>query len=432
MQSPTQNQTRSYARYRLLSSLGGKLADAIGVIITIKTLAAAEYGVIGTALGLMAVVGFLNLTPEDVLWRDLPRLRDKLSEHLAAFVWFWRLKFFLVAGVAIVFCALYGATHQSGSISLAVLVIVLLLQLLSISTLAEVPLFAGLQQRSGATFTLGVRLLWLAMLVPNFWFRSLNYYLIALATYATVTAGLAFWLLKTRLSVTFKIDTGKAWATVRDAAMDLTLWLHLSGRARAFLQRGDLAILGGMGVSLAALGGYTVAINLVTFAFLVPGVFENVAAVSFAHDPQRRAANLRKYLGITAGLSAAQFVGGMIFGKFALQLLRVQDIENTYLVFQILLAGTSILTAAGPTVAYAMCFRPMRELFARVFLPAAALYALTVWLLSAQAGMLGAALGHATLCALTGVGMILYVWVGRDEETKVGERTAEAESTFQE
>ena len=180
----------------MLSSLGGKLADALAVLIAIRTLPAEQYGIIGTALGVMAVVGFVNLTPEDILWRDMPRLRDRLSEHLSAYFWFWLVKSVGIAAVTAVFCSIYGLTHQSWNVAFTVFSIALLLQLLTASTLVEVPLFAGLQQRRGAVFVLGVRLLWLALLAPNFWLCSLTYYIVALALYAATTAVWSGWLLR--------------------------------------------------------------------------------------------------------------------------------------------------------------------------------------------------------------------------------------------
>ena len=232
MQSSSHNQTGTYARYRLLSSLGGKLADALGVVIAIKTLSPQDYGVIGAALGLMAVIGFVNLAPEEILWRDLPKLRHRVAEHLSAYVWFWLVKFGVVAAVAAGFCLIYAYTHQSWTVAGFAFVIALLLQLLSSSTLAEVPLFAGLQQQRGAAFVLGVRVMWLALLVANFWLRSLCYYVVALAVYAGATAMISFWLLRRQFAVSFRFNAARAWELVREAALDFTVWLHLVGRAR--------------------------------------------------------------------------------------------------------------------------------------------------------------------------------------------------------
>ena len=421
-----------YARYRLLSSLGGKLADAMGVVIAIRTLSQHDYGVIGVALGLMAVIGFINLAPEDILWRDLPKLRHRVAEHLSAYVWFWLVKFGVVAAVAAGFCLIYGRSHQSWTVAGFTFVIALLLQLLSSSTLAEVPLFAGLQQRSGAAFVLGVRVMWLALLVPNFWLHSLAYYVLALTVYAGTTATISFWLLRHQLGVTRRCPPAQAWRMVREAALDFTVWLHLVGRARVFMSRGDLAILGGLGVTLAALGGYTVAVNMAGFALIVPSVLENIAAVSFAHAPQRRTTMLRQFSAAAAALASLQFLGGLLCGRIALRLLHVTDVEGVFKIFLVLLAGASVFTLASPALAYAMCFRRMRRVFSRVFLPAVALFAMAVWAAGRQFGLTGAATVHALLSGATGVAMILYVLLGRDEPTTVEPETAAAESTFQE
>ncbi len=423
--------TGSYARYRLLSSVGGKLADALGVIIAIKTLAAADYGVVGTALGLMAVVGFVNLTPEDVLWRDLPRLGGQLGRHLTAYVWFWLVKLAVVAVVAAVFCGVYGMAHRSWSVAAAVFAIAVLLQVLSGSTLAEVPLFASRQAPRGAALVLGVRVAWLALLAANFWFRSLSYYVVALAVYAGVTTAVSFHVLRRQFGAEFRFDRAEAWAKVRTAALDLTLWLHLVGRARVFLQRGDLAILGGLGVTLAALGQYSVAVNLVGFALIVPGVLENVAAVSFAHEPSRRMQTLRRFYTVAVAVAVAQLVAGAVGGRVALRLLRVEDVEAVYGIFVMLLGGACGLVVAAPAVAYAMCFRRMRTVFSHVFLPAAASFAVLVWLAATRWGLAGAAAAHAAVNLVAGVAMIGVVMLGHDEPGVIEPETAEAESAFQ-
>jgi hypothetical protein len=423
--------TTHYARYRLLSSVGGKLADALGVVIAIKTLAPSDYGVVGTALGLMAVVGFVNLTPEDVLWRDLPRLGGQLGRHLTAYVWFWLVKGVAVAGIAAVFCGVYGAAHRSWSVAGAVFAVAVLLQVLSSSTLAEVPLFASRQAPRGAALVLGVRVAWLALLAVNFWFRSLCYYGVALALYAAVTAAVSFHVLRRQFGVSLRFDAAEAWQKVRDAALDLTLWLHLVGRARVFLMRGDLAILGGLGVTLAAIGQYAVAVNLVGFALILPGVLENVAAVSFAHEPSKRARNLRRFYAVAGALALAQWAAGVMCGRAVLRLFRVEDVEATYGIFVMLLGGACGLAVAAPAVAYAMCFRRMRTVFSHVFLPAAASFAVLVWLAAARWGLAGAAVAHAAVSLVAAAAMIGVVTLGSDEPAIVETATAEAESAFQ-
>lgn len=427
-----ENQTSSYARYRLLSSVGGKIADAVGVLITIRTLSPRDYGVIGAAMGIMAVIGFLNLTPEDVLWRDLPKLGDALGEHLSAFVWFWFVKLVVVTLVAAGACALTGWAHGSWPVAGMCFLIVVLLQVLSASTLVEVPLFAGLRQQTGAFFVLGLRVVWLALLVPNLWLHSLRYYLAALGVYACLAATTSFWLLRHKLGARARLKARAAWKIVWDAAVDLTAWLHVVGRTRFFLSRGDLAVLGALGVSLAALGGYAVAINLVGFALLLPGVLENVAAVSFAHHPERRAHTYRRFLTAAAALAGAQFLGGLFLGRTALRLLHVHDVEPVFHLFLLLLAGSSVFALGTPALAYAMCFRRMRAVLFRLFLPAAVIFAATVWVAGRSRGLIGAAVAHAIVSGATGLAMVLYVHFGRDEPLAIGPETAGAESAFQE
>jgi len=380
----------------------------------------------------MAVVGFVNLTPEDILWRDMPRLRDRLSEHLSAYIWFWLVKSVGIAAVTAVFCSIYGLTHQSWNVAFTVFSIGLLLQLLTVSTLVEVPLFAGLEQQRGAAFVLGVRVLWLALLAPNLWLRSLTYYIVALALYAATTAVWSGWLLRRQFGLRFAFDTSNAWNIVRQSALDLTLWLHLVGRARVFLQRGDLAILGGLGVGLAALGQYTVAVNLVGFALILPGVLENVAAVSFAHRPEHRSQSLRRFCLVAVTLAVAQFACGIAFGRWALRLLHVAEVEASYRIFITLLGGVCGMVVAGPSLAYAMCFRKMQTAFASVFLPAAVTFAVAIWLATKQWAVVGAATTHAAVSLLTGAAVIGVVVLGHDRPGGVEPETAEAESAFQE
>lgn len=432
MQASNQSQTGSYAQYRLLSSVGGKIADALGVVIAIKTLSAADYGVIGTALGLMAIVGFVNLTPEDVLWRDFPKLRDRLGEHLSAYVWFWLVKFVAISMVAAIFCTLYGITHHSRNVAFSAFAITLLLQLLSLSTLVEVPLFAGLQQQRGAAFVLGVRVIWLVLLAVNFRLRSLTYYLVALTAYAAITAALSAWLLRRQLGVSFRFNAAAAWRNVRAAALDFALWLHLAGRARVFLMRGDLAILGGLGISLAMVGQYTVAVNLVGFSLILPGVLENIAAVSFAHHPEQRTRNLKRFAMLAVSISLVQFVGGLLFGRDVLRALRVPDVDGTLIVFALLLTGTTVFSATSPYLAYAMCFRKMRTLFTRVFLAASVVFAVSVWASAMCWGVIGAAIAHTAVLWATGFAIVAYIALTKDELPSATVETAQAESTFQE
>jgi Na+-driven multidrug efflux pump len=175
-----------------------------------------------------------------------------------------------------------------------------------------------------------------------------------------------------------------------------------------------------------------VAINLVGFAFILPGVLENVTAVTFAHAPQSRRNDLWKFSGVAVGLSAMQLGCGWLFAAPALQALRVVDADAVAATFRILLAGTSVMTMAGPALAYAMCFRKMRSVFAKLFLPAAVVFALAVWWAGRQWGADGAAWAHASVSAAAGVAVMIYVWTGRDDPSLIEPATAEAELTFQE
>lgn len=406
MQSPSLTETAGYARWRLASTIGGKLADAVGVVIAIKTLAPAEYGVIGSALGLMAVIGWVNLAPEDVLWRDYPGLRDRLAQHLGAFVWFWWLKLAAVAVLAGVFAVVIA--RGNWPVAAAVFAAAVGWQALTALTLVEVPLFAGLDSRAGAVLVLAVRGVWLALLVPNFWFQSLLYYLIALGTYAGVTVGMSFWQLRSRWGVRLGIGHREAWPIVWQAIVEFTLWLHLIGRTRIFLQRGLLAILSLAGLSLAVLGQITVAVNLVSFALILPGVLENVAAVRFAHQPASRRRQLTRFLGFGAAVAALQFAVAAGYGRWVLEALNVHP--DVFVPFMVLLAGASVLAAAGPALAYAMCYRPMRLVFLRVYLPAAVGCAVGVWLVRHNVDT--AMLIVAGFSAVTGLAVWATAWWG--------------------
>jgi hypothetical protein len=427
-----QSTATNYARYRLLSSVGGKLADAAGVVMTIKTLSVADYGVIGAAMGLMAVVGFVNLAPEDILWRDQPRLRDQLGEHLSAYLWFWGLKLAVVVAIAATFCGVYGAAHQAWGVAIAMFAIACLQQVLTASPLLEVPLFAGLQQQRGAAFVLGVRAVWLVLLALNFRWHSLVYYIVALAMYSLATATLSVAMLRRHFGVHFGIRASEAWRKVREAALDFTLWLHLVGRARVFLQRGDLAIFGALGLTLAAIGQYTVAINLVGFALILPGVLENVAAVSFAHQPEQRIRNLRKYFAVAVALAVGQLASALVFGRTALRVLHVADVDSTFRIFLTLMAGVSVFIVQTPVLAYAMCFRRMRNVFLTVFLPACGFFAVGVAYAAWTWSLQSAAAVHAGLLAMAGVAATVFVFTNRDIGPVADAGTAEAESTFQE
>ena len=175
-----------------------------------------------------------------------------------------------------------------------------------------------------------------------------------------------------------------------------------------------------------------VAISLVGFALVLPGVLENVAAVSFAHHPEQRTHNLRKFSAAVAVLAAAQFLVGWLAGRTVLHLLHVADEERVFRIFLILLAGTSALTLTGLTLAYAMCFRRMREVFTRVFLPLSAVFAVVVWAAGRRGGVTGAAIAHAAVAAATGIGAMAYVFLSRDAPGRCEPETAMAESTFQE
>lgn len=403
-----------YALYRLGSTVGGKLADAVGVVIAIKTLAPADYGIVGTALGLMAIIGYLNLSPEDILWRDYPRLRDRLPQHLSAFVWFWWWKLLAAVVVAVCFAAVTGAARGSWYVGAAVLAAAVSLQALTALTLVEVPLFAGLEAGRGMGLVLAVRGVWLVLLLPNFWFRSLPYYLFALGTYAVVTVALTLWQLRARWGV--RLGSGReAFPIVREAVLEFTLWLHLIGRSRIFLQRGILAILSFCGVSLVTLGQVTVAVNLVSFALIIPSVLENVAAVNFARVTDDRMMQLRRLVGIATLLATAQCLVGWTLAPQAIAWFLGTSASEAVRFFRALLVGSSVFVAFSPVFAYAICYRKMRQFFLCLFLPVAIACAIVVSVATVRFGVYPAVLAQAILWASAGIGMMVYVLISRRE-----------------
>jgi O-antigen/teichoic acid export membrane protein len=69
--------------------------------------------------------------------------------------------------------------------------------------------------------------------------------------------------------------------------------------------------------------------------------------------------------------------------------------------------------------------------FSHVFLPAAASFAVLVWLAAARWGLAGAAVAHAAVSLVAAAAMIGVVTLGSDEPAIVETATAEAESAFQ-
>lgn len=399
-----------FAGWRSASVLYSKLVDAVAVIILIRLLSRADYGIVGLAGGWVVALSFLNINPENILWRDYRKLAPRLANFLGSCLRFWVWKTALLVALALVVAGAQFMTYRHAMILLYLPASAFFSLVVSLAFMFELPLAVGLSYRKVALVMFGLRTFWLALVITLMWRPTLGWLLAISAVYYAVHVGVWFAVYRRAHAIIWP-PAGDARQTVREAMGDYVLWQHLANAARSFLQRGSLALLGLLGVALANVGNYLIGINVTTFALILPGVTEMTVAAGLAHSANATedAQIVRRASWANFSVVLAQLLAFKMIGLQLLDWLAPGNATVVYAVAWPLVLGASVFALLTPLLAYAIARTPPADLWWRVHCPVAVLACITFAAGAFSMGLPGVAWAHVANSLALAVALWLHL-----------------------
>jgi hypothetical protein len=400
-----------FAGYRAASVLWSKLVDAAAVIILIRALPREDYGIVGLAAGWLVALGFLNLAPENILWRDYRKMQPSLPKFLGACAWFAILKTVVFCLLAFVVALAHYGVYREPMLLAYLPAAALFGGVTTLAFIFELPLVVGFHYRGVAALTMVLRAGWLVLLATLFWRPSLSCLMGISAVYYGVHVAAWFVTYRRHGSIRWRQPPAELREIIVAVVREFVIWQHLASAARAFLLRGALALLGLLGIALADVGNYLVAVNVAAFALILPGVFEMAAAAGLAHSAN--AANdariVRRTSAWNFAVTALQLVLFALMGEWLLRFLVRNEAAVVMPFAWPLLLGASLFGLQTPALAFAIARAQPAALFWRVYLPTALVAIAGFCIGAVRWGLVGIAWAHVVNAVVLAVALWLHL-----------------------
>jgi len=255
-----QNLVRAFAERSLMTVL-----QIISSILLIKFLSADEYGILGITNGYLALISFINITPENVILRDYDRIKNKIGEH----IYVYKIINYMKSGVMIIVLmpTAYLLASGYGSPLFYWAVAALGSQLIAESCTSVYTVVLATQFRQGLILKVRFIRALVTLLITAFFplFPSLAFVMIRDVSVSLLMIGVWTYVGKSHLALpTTKVTTSTVRRILRRSLVSYSFWTHVNAVANNIYYRMDTIILSFF-APLKLVGHYSVVLNLVNF-----------------------------------------------------------------------------------------------------------------------------------------------------------------------
>jgi len=410
--APTGRKVVHNTGFALADLVLSKLGNVAVFVVLVRLLSGTEIAAIGVAGGYIVFVAWLDVSPVRVLLRDYPRVsadrrvRDALFSGLT---WF----FLLQAAAIVLLCAVLQATLiptvRLPGVGPLFWALALDFVALAFQDWIKMVFFADLRQSRATVISTGVgaaRLAAYALLLLD---PSLGLYSLLLA--ATALGAMVVWGIAFRLEYPFRLTADReAVRAVARSVSDYGLWDHLNRMSIDTLLLIDTVILSWLAL-YAGLDAYTIALRFTSMLFLVPNQIRRGLQLGLSYARGAASTATTYGAGILANtiVSVGQLVLIWLAGPLILHLLfGAAATRQVFELTLIITIGATILNLVGPLLAAANNLCSLREMFLRVFLPAAVIGTAGYLLLGWRFGTIGVAYGNIFAYGVLAAGVVLF------------------------
>ncbi|MBI4021214.1 MAG: hypothetical protein HY369_03145 [Candidatus Aenigmarchaeota archaeon] len=394
--------------FSLLNSLVLKLLGVASFYIIVRALPRTDIGLIGVVGGYAAILGFLSLGPESALVRDFPKIKDSINKHLSAYMKFWAYRTVLIMAVSLGLGLWVWHYYQDVRFFLYMVGIAVSVNLNLFEQIITELFYVDFKQQIVLKVNLVIKLVFLALLFSLFWQPDVLLYLGILVGIDAVSAGTWIVLLFRRYHFRF---TGEGARNIlRWNLMDYSLWAHLSNSFNTLVYKIDTLVLSFF-AALAAIGNYTIALEIAGFFFIIPRLLQKSVIVGTVNlqNTERLNEVIFIFVKYFALLSVAQLAFFLIAGPWIVSIFTDIAVQEIYLYALLMLVGVSVLNVVRPISTLINTHASMRKGFFWVYLPGSLIGVAAYALGAAWYGPLGVAAANIVAYSVLAVLIVVFV-----------------------
>lgn len=396
--------------YGLLDTLFTRLFSALSFIVLVHLLSKEDIGVIGVVSGYMALFGFLSISPETIILRDYPKIRNELSRHLSAFMFFWLIRFIILSVFALVVAVFLFDKYNSLIPAVFFFGSVFVYNLNLFPGIITQVFYAGFKQKTVTWINILLNLLSLILLFFLLVEPGLLTYLLILVASALI--GIFVWYYEIRKEFHFRFENkGDFFEIIKESIYGFTLWNHLNSSILNMIYQVDTLILSFF-TALAAVGDYTIALGIANFFFIVPQVVQRTVFIGFSNINDKRDEEelISSSLKYSFMLGIAQLVFFFFFGTAIIEIFFTkQHVVEIYTYALLITCGVTILNFVRPLMSLINSKCVLRDVFFSVYLPSGILALIGYVFLTVYFGAVGTAAGN--IFAYLVFALLLYVFM---------------------
>ena len=325
-----------------------KILATLAFAIVTHLLPIEHIGIIGVTTGYLVFFRLISIAPESILFRDLPKIKNKLSEYLSAFTIFWMLKTIILMALAGIFSYVLFLIYGNILASAYFFGTVFIFSLGTFHGIGKETLLISFKQGIAVKFSLILSVLTVALTFLLFFSPTLISYLYIVIVANLIAAVTWFYLLKKHLSFSFK-KTKDTFKIINYSIKSFAIWLHIGGSMFSVMLTIDVLILSFF-ATLGVVGDYTIALTVSNFFFVVPMLLQKSTTIGLSNISDKKTAHKAINMSIKYCffLSAIQMVFFIVFGKLIISIFTQNNIDTIYLYSLLIIAGINILNVFRP------------------------------------------------------------------------------------
>lgn len=263
-----------------------RFSDSATTLLLLWGLNPELFGSLALAQAFAAPLLLLCVAPENVLYRDFPRLRenrDALSGKIRAFRRFgwWKFAALLQISVILVFSGVFPEGEGSRIDRFAAFLWAILLSLapqVSGADRAFLRLDLKLRELNAVTLLQKASLLGGTGAVLVFFPGNL-WALVSVAAFALFSSAFLAWRYARRHLPEAAGSRVRTFRETAESLRDFSIWSHFSGVVLGWVQTMDLYFLGSFGISARTAGLYAASLKLANLSYAVPSALVNLFGV---------------------------------------------------------------------------------------------------------------------------------------------------------
>ncbi|MBL7160308.1 MAG: oligosaccharide flippase family protein [Candidatus Aenigmarchaeota archaeon] len=397
------------ASYSVVDIAALKILSGVIFIILARLLPRADIGIIGLVAGYLTLFRFLSITPESILFRDFPKIKNQLNEYLSAFIVFWAIRTALILALGGVFAYIMSFYYGGTVLPLYLFGAVVVLCLGYFQSIVKETHYVNFMQKAVTKINVVLMIIQLSLVSLLFFEPNILLYLGILLFVNISSVFVWYFILKKNFNFSF-IITKDTFNKIKHSIMDFSLWQNMSGSITYLIYNIDTLILGFF-VSLEVIGNYTIALTIANFFFIVPQIIQKSFTVGFSNIENKLIINkaLSVFLRYALFFSVLQLVLFVFFGNILVSIFTATHVEIIFWYSLIIIAGISIFNVFRPLNSLIAVKTSFRKAFFLVYLPSGIASIIVYITFTSMFGAIGTAWGNIVAYSFFTLFLLVYV-----------------------